>query len=68
MLGRVLPTKCGFTNKRCPKCGGNIFVDRDFRGWYEQCLQCGYSSDLAELQKVASNEASREQLKVCYQN
>ena len=31
----------GFTKKRCPKCGGNIFLDRDLYDWYEQCLQCG---------------------------
>jgi hypothetical protein len=27
--------------KRCPRCGGNIYVDSDRFGWYEQCLQCG---------------------------
>ncbi len=40
----------GFTNRRCPKCGGNIFVERDndtgiaedYHGWYEWCLQCGF--------------------------
>jgi len=62
MLGRGLPTKCGFTNKRCPKCGGNIFVDRDFSGGYEQCLQCGYNSDLAELK--AASEGILEQPRV----
>ena len=42
--------KRGFTNKRCPKCGGNVFTDQDnnvgseegYHGWYEWCLQCGY--------------------------
>ena len=41
----------GFTKKRCPKCNGNVFVDHenhidsegDYRGWYEWCLQCGYT-------------------------
>jgi len=41
----------GFINKRCPKCNGNIFVDQDsninsgenYYGWYEWCLQCGYT-------------------------
>lgn len=28
------------TNRRCPKCGGNIFLYNGFDGWYEQCLQC----------------------------
>ena len=28
--------------KGCPHCEGDIFTDRDWDGWYEQCLQCGY--------------------------
>jgi hypothetical protein len=32
--------KEGFTQQRCPRCGGNVFVYRDLHGWYEQCLQC----------------------------
>lgn len=32
---------------RCPKCGGNLYLDRDYNGWYEQCLQCAYINDLA---------------------
>jgi hypothetical protein len=34
------------TGGRCPKCGGNLYLDRDFNGWYEQCLQCAYMKDL----------------------
>ena len=41
----------GFTNRRCPKCNGNVFIDQDslvgseegYDGWYEWCLQCGYT-------------------------
>lgn len=38
----------GFTNRRCPKCNGNIYFESDgsgdskpdtYTGW---CLQCGY--------------------------
>lgn len=35
--------RTGFTQKRCPKCGGNVFLDRYPDGWYEQCLQCGHT-------------------------
>ena len=43
--GRQLPDgkiemRTGFTQKRCPKCGGNVFLEKDSGGWYEQCLQC----------------------------
>ena len=49
----------GFTQKRCPKCGGNIFLDRDLYGWYEQCLQCSYTSDLDVIVEVREkNNAS----------
>jgi tRNA(Ile2) C34 agmatinyltransferase TiaS len=44
--------RAGFVNKRCPKCGGNVYIDKDFYGWYEKCLQCGYASDLQSLVEV----------------
>jgi hypothetical protein len=34
------------TEGRCPKCGGNLYLDRDYNGWYEECLQCGFIKDL----------------------
>lgn len=48
---RRLGMRRGFTNKRCPKCNGNVFVDQEhlidteggYRGWYEWCLQCGHT-------------------------
>jgi len=43
------PIRGGFIEKKCPKCGGNVFLDRDHYGWYEQCLQCGYTRELEEL-------------------
>jgi len=32
--------------KRCPRCGGNIFLDKDHDGWYYECLQCSYRRDI----------------------
>lgn len=40
----------GFIKQRCPKCGGNMYLDKDcyldgdFTSWYsyQHCLQCGY--------------------------
>jgi ssDNA-binding Zn-finger/Zn-ribbon topoisomerase 1 len=34
------------TTHRCPKCGGNLYMDKDYHGWYEQCLQCAYMRNL----------------------
>ena len=44
--------RSGFTKRHCPKCNGNIFINRDESdsgfgrnryGWDEWCLQCGYT-------------------------
>ncbi len=45
--------------KGCPRCGGDISIDRDYHGWYEACLQCGYTSELrniTELKQPAERE------------
>ncbi len=26
----------------CPRCKGDLWIEKDFDGWYERCLQCGY--------------------------
>jgi len=41
--------------KSCPRCRGDMFLDRDNTGWYEECLQCGH---LVELEPTS---ISREQ-------
>lgn len=49
--------------KNCPRCKGDVFVDRDYHGWYEQCLQCGYQRDLkdmAEVQQQRTQEVKRK--------
>jgi DNA-directed RNA polymerase subunit M/transcription elongation factor TFIIS len=33
----------GLWFKSCPKCGGDLYSDRDIMGYYRQCLQCGYT-------------------------
>jgi len=35
--------------KNCPKCGGDVRIDRDEYGWFEQCLQCGHTRDLETI-------------------
>lgn len=38
--------------KSCPKCNGDMLVDRDNGNWYQWCLQCGYQHDLIDIIKV----------------
>jgi hypothetical protein len=45
--------------KRCPKCGGNILVNSDEHGWYEHCLQCSYTHDLAPVVATARQRAAK---------
>jgi len=36
----------GFIQRRCARCEGNVYLDKDQYGWYVKCLQCGHTSDL----------------------
>jgi DNA-directed RNA polymerase subunit M/transcription elongation factor TFIIS len=36
--------------KACPKCHGDLYIDKDAYGQYVECLQCGYSKDLTSDQ------------------
>lgn len=48
--------KCGFVQAKCPKCGGSVYLDSDQFGWYEQCLQCGFISDLDNTEEMADKK------------
>ena len=58
--------KSGFVARRCPKCGGSLYLDRDQFGFFEQCLQCGLISDLKEVAKATriDTEEAGEPVKV----
>jgi len=43
--------------KSCPRCDGDIFIDRDPYGWYEQCLQYGYRRDLIDILELEQQQA-----------
>ena len=32
--------------RRCPRCGGNLFLGRDYGVLYLECLQCSYTREL----------------------
>jgi hypothetical protein len=35
--------------RSCPRCSGDLFLDRDLDFWYQQCLQCSYRVELKPL-------------------
>jgi predicted nucleic-acid-binding Zn-ribbon protein len=55
--------KKGTIKKRCPKCGGNMFFQRDesigykseYYQWCGWCLQCGYTLYVRPEPAKASN-------------
>jgi len=68
--------RTGFTSQKCPKCGGNIFIDREyslegsFVAWFEQesCLQCGYTcypkADIAPMEGLQVTKATKKLITV----
>ncbi len=34
--------------KSCPRCRGDIFIEKDLNGWFEQCLQCSYRHEVRD--------------------
>jgi ribosomal protein S27AE len=34
---------------KCPRCGGDVFIDEDIDRCYEKCLQCGYERELERV-------------------
>ena len=50
--------------KACPRCKGDINVNRDMYGSYRQCLQCGYMKDIESpnrlLESLALNPVKKK--------
>jgi ssDNA-binding Zn-finger/Zn-ribbon topoisomerase 1 len=46
----------GFVRAECPKCRGNVYLEKDHFGWYQQCLQCGFIQNLGkDIQVMAKS-------------
>ncbi len=46
--------------QRCPKCGGNLYIDTDYYGTVEKCLQCGYTHDVEVIHPKKQEENCEE--------
>ena len=42
----------------CLKCHGDVRLDHDQYGWYEHCIQCGFTRDLEPMALTQKREAS----------
>ena len=37
--------------KGCPRCGGDLFLEKDYEvGYYLECLQCSYTRELESIE------------------
>jgi len=55
--------------KACPRCHGDLFIDSDIDGWYEQCLMCSFRKDLkdiADFQKSPALSSEYSDKKVAF--
>ena len=48
--------------KSCPRCGGDIFLDKDKYGWYMECLKCGYQRDLESPTEATEQPLTEKEL------
>jgi ribosomal protein L37E len=46
--------------KSCPRCGGDIFLEKDEYDWNEHCLQCGFEHELKTLEEFSKQEAKKK--------
>jgi DNA-directed RNA polymerase subunit M/transcription elongation factor TFIIS len=44
----------------CPKCKGQLLLEKDNYGLYQQCLQCGYLHDLKTFPMLDSEKIEDE--------
>ena len=44
----TLDAKLDVTTDTCPRCGERhaLAKDKDYNGWYVECIHCGYLKDL----------------------
>ncbi len=46
--------------KGCPRCGGDVRLDQDHYGWFEECLQCGYSRDVTSIKEFKTGVPKKQ--------
>jgi len=48
-----------FYFKGCPRCKGDVYVEKDSYGTYRKCLQCGRTQDLVLRPGVSRRKDSK---------
>ena len=45
--------------KQCPRCKGDMHMNRDIYGTYKECLQCGHMVDIEKPNRFATVAVAR---------
>ncbi|MBF8267805.1 MAG: hypothetical protein HW388_1313 [Dehalococcoidia bacterium] len=45
--------------KACPRCRGDLKINRDLYGEYKECLQCGYMEDVDKEPQTSGSATAR---------
>ncbi len=45
--------------KACPRCRGDLYIERDFYGQYKECIQCGHMEDIAPAPRLYRQDTAR---------
>jgi ribosomal protein S27AE len=45
----------------CPRCGGNLFLERDEYDQHLHCLQCGFRKELKVISRTGDKADEGEQ-------
>ena len=48
--------------KACPKCHGDLSLQKDQYGRYLSCLQCGYLKELPEVSRYEKSRQTAEEV------
>ena len=56
VINRSIKSVSKWKLKSCPRCGGDLLVEKDLYGWSEKCFQCSFSRDLKEVVTIKKED------------
>jgi len=48
-----------WTLKNCPRCGGDLYTEKDSDSYYDSCLQCGYTQESRRMPAISPSHVLR---------
>jgi hypothetical protein len=47
--------------RTCPRCSGNLILDRDTDGFYKRCIQCSFEIEIVQKARVPQSKNEERQ-------